>query len=129
MSLALAGVKTSPESIKTWENLAVQFEETGQYAEAVAACDIAIGIYPEDSSTYLKRGTYYKRLNKYEEAESDFMKAISLSPENIQARLNLAIVLANIGRIDSAKQSLRVILQKNPSEPATVKFLEVLEKQ
>ena len=128
MSLALAGVRTSPLSIKTWGNLAVQFEEAKQFREAIAACDIAINIYPDDSSIYLKRGTYYTRLLLYEEAENDFRKSLSLTPDNLQAEVNLAIVLANTGKTDASKEILKGILKKNPSQDAVSKMLESLEK-
>ncbi|HCE43713.1 MAG TPA: hypothetical protein DET40_09200 [Lentisphaeria bacterium] len=128
MSLALAGVRASPQSIKTWGNLAVQFEEAKQFREAVAACDIAIGIYPEDSSIYLKRGTYHTRLQLYDAAEKDFLKSLSLNPDNLQAGVNLAIVLANTGRREASREILKGILKKNPSHPAAAKMLETMEK-
>lgn len=129
MSLAIAGVKSAPSSVKTWKNLAVQFEETGQYKEAVAASNIAIKIYPEEPTAYLKRGTYFTRLMMNNEAESDFRKALSISPEYLQASINLAIVMANTGKIDAARQILKDILQRYPSQPAASKMLESLEKQ
>ncbi|MFA6567064.1 MAG: tetratricopeptide repeat protein [Victivallales bacterium] len=128
MSLAVSGIKTSPLSIKTWGNLAVQFEEAGQYGEAIAACNIALGIYPDDPSVYLKRGTYYTRLMMNDDAEKDFRKALSMNPEYLQAKINLAIVLANTGKIESAKQILKEILQRYPSQTAASEMLESLEK-
>lgn len=129
MSLAIAGVKSAPSSVKTWENLAVQFEETGQYKEAIAASNIAIEIYPEEPTAYLKRGTYYTRLMMNNEAENDFRKALSISPEYLQASINLAIVMANTGKIEAARQILKDILQRYPSQTAASKMLELLEKQ
>ncbi len=129
MSLAISGIKTSPLSIKTWGNLAVQFEETKQYEEAITACNIAIGIYPDDPSLYLKRGTYYTRLMINDEAEKDFKRALSINPEYLQASINLAIVLANTGKTESAKSILKNILLKYPLQEAASKMLESLEKQ
>jgi hypothetical protein len=128
MSLAVAGVKTSPCSVKTWENLAVQFEENRQYQEAIAACNVALGIYPENPSSYLKRGTYYTRIMMNDEAEKDFRKALSINPEHVQAGINLAVVLANTGKKESAKQILKDILQKHPSQAAASEMLESLQK-
>ena len=128
MSLAVSGVRTSPSSVKTWVNLAVQFEETGQYAEAIAACDIALGIYPDDPSVYLNRGTYYTRIMMNDEAERDFRKALSMNPKYLQASINLAVVLANTGKTESAKQILKDVLQRHPSQGAVSKMLELLEK-
>lgn len=129
MSLAIAGVKTAPSSVKTWENLAVQFEETGQYEEAISASSIAIGIYPEEPTAYLKRGTYYSRLMLNNEAEKDFRKALSINPEYLQASINLAVVMANTGKTESAKEILKDVLQRHPSQSAASNMLESLEKQ
>ncbi len=129
MSLAVSGVKTSPASVKTWENLAVQFEETGQYEEAIAACNVALGIYPDNPSSYLKRGTYYTRIMMNDDAEKDFRKALSINPGYIQAGINLAVVLANTGKKESAKQILRDILHSHPSQSAASEMLVSLENQ
>ena len=129
MSLAVSGVKTSPSSVKTWGNLAVQFEETRQYEEAITACNIALGIYPDDPSIYLKRGTYCTRLMMNNEAEKDFRKALSINPEYLQASINLAIVLANTGKTEPAKDILKNILQRYPSQDAASKMLESLKNK
>ena len=127
MSLAVSGLSSSPSSVKTWINLAVQFEETGQYMAAIDACNIALGIYPDDPSVYLKRGTYYTRVMMNDAAEEDFRKALSMNPEYLQAGINLAVVLANTGKNESAKQILKDVLQKHPSQGAASKMLQSLE--
>lgn len=127
MSLAVSGLSSSPSSVKTWINLAVQFEETGQYMAAIDACNIALGIYPDDPSVYLKRGTYYTRVMMNDAAEEDFRKALSMNPEYLQAGINLAVVLANTGKIEPAKQILMDILRRYPSQTAASEMLDSLE--
>ncbi|MEY8883006.1 tetratricopeptide repeat protein [Donghicola sp. XS_ASV15] len=55
-----------------------------QYKEAVAAYDKAISLYenPEDARwfAYYTRGIAYERLGEWDSAESDFRKALELSP-------------------------------------------------
>lgn len=95
MSLAIAGVKTSPSSAKMWNNLAFQLGEAGDYAAALIAANKAISIYPRYLTALINRGVYYSKLGYFSEAERDFRQALSLSPNNKHALTNLEILLKN----------------------------------
>ena len=51
-----------------------------------------------------------------------------MNPKYLQASINLAVVLANTGKTESAKQILKDVLQRHPSQGAVSKMLELLEK-
>ena len=137
MSLATAGVRSAPESVKTWNNLAVQLawyaekekdpsEQMNKYKEAVLACDRAISIYPEFLNAYANRGVYYSLLGYYGEAEKDLKKIISLYPKDTRANYALGALLAEQGRLDEAKTIWGNLIKINPDDQILRKSYEKL---
>jgi hypothetical protein len=137
MSLATAGVRSAPESVKTWNNLAVQLawyaekekdldEQMNKYKEAVFACDRAILIYPGFLNAYANRGIYYSLLGYYDEAEKDFKKVISLYPKDTRANYALGALLAEQGRLDEAKAIWGKLIEIKPDDQIFRKSYEKL---
>lgn len=137
MSLAVAGVKSAPESVKTWNNLAIQLgeyaekeedpkERINKYREAVLACDRAISIYPNFLNAYANRGIYYSLLGYYDEAEKDLKKVISIYPKDAHVNYTLGALLADQGRLDEAKEIWKKLLKINPDDQVLRKSYDKL---
>ena len=129
MSLAVAGIKAAPDSAKMWNNLAVQLENIGDYSGAVAACDMAIKIYPRFSTAYAIRGTNNARLGNSVDAEKDLRQALSLHSRHSKAAHNLGALYANTGRLEEAKRIWEESLKNNPAQRDLRSELEKLEMQ
>jgi tetratricopeptide (TPR) repeat protein len=137
MSLAAAGVRSAPNSVKTWNNLAIQLgeysdkeidpkEQANKYKEAVLACDRAISIYPPCLNSYANRGIYYSLLGYYDEAEKDFRKVISLYQKDSHVNYALGALLADQGRLDEAKALWEKLIKINPDDQVLRKSYEKL---
>ncbi|GEM_PF-1805072 len=127
MSLALAGVRTAPMSIKTWNNLTVELGEAAtlekdpalkrkMYEEAVLSCDMALSIYPKYITAYANRGIYNSYLGNYKQAESDLRMAISMHANHFMANYTLGALLANQGRFEDARVIWERLLKTNPND-------------
>ncbi len=127
MSLAAAGVRSAPNSVKSWNNLAVQLgeyaevendpnEKINKYREAVMACNRALSIYPGFLQAYGNRGIYYSLLGYYDEAEKDLKKVISVSPKFYSVNYTLGALLAERGRLEEAKTIWEELLQARPED-------------
>ncbi len=64
--------------------------------------DHCLRSFPDDSKLHVDRGVARYRLGLADGAIRDFRKAISLRPENLEARLSLVSALAAQGRLDDA---------------------------
>ncbi|MFA6567070.1 MAG: tetratricopeptide repeat protein [Victivallales bacterium] len=137
MSLATAGVRSAPNSVKTWNNLAIQLAEYAEkekdpdaridkYKEAVLACDRAISIYPKYLNAYANRGIYYSLLGYYDEAEKDLRKVISVYPKDTHVNYTIGALLADQGRLDEAKAIWEKLLKTNPDDQVLRKSYEKL---
>jgi hypothetical protein len=137
MSLATAGVKSAPKSVKTWNNLAIQLgeyaenekdpnEKINKYKEAVIACGRSISIYPNFLNAYANRGIYYSLIGYYVEAEKDLKKVISVYPKDAHVNYTLGALLADQGRLDEAKAIWGKLIKINPDDQVLRKSYEKL---
>lgn len=127
MSLAVAGVRSAPLSVKTWNNLAVQLgecaasekdprEKFNKYQEAIIACNKAIACHPSYVTAIVNRGIYYSSIGRYEEAESDLRRAISIYPRHFAATYTLGALLANQQRFQEARLIWEDLILKYPDD-------------
>ena len=120
--LGLAGCAKSPEDqLKEQVELGMKYLEEGNYEEAVSAFDAAIAIDPKHADLYASRGDAYVGLIKafsnadvdleeldetdrtyFDNASSDYRKAMELDPSNADNYLKLADILEKIGDLDGA---------------------------
>src|SRR5262249_34431897 len=66
-------------------NLAMGFNELKRSAEALASCDNALALAPNNAETYNNRGNALGDLQRLEEALASYQKAIALKPAYVDA--------------------------------------------
>lgn len=66
-------------------------------------------------------------MRRYEEAISEYEKALALEPKHPAIHRNLGMLLARLGRYDEAVVHLRATLQIVPNEPVAREILEEIE--
>ena len=101
-------------------NLSEFYIQMGQYETGLASATRAIECNAEDAEGYNNRGIASINLNKRDDAEKDFVKAVELAPEFAMARYNLGAIYHITGRQDLAFLHWKEFLKLNPdSERAT----------
>lgn len=70
----------------------------GRYQEALADVQILLTQNPDESPLHVIKGYAEYGLGNFTQAERDFATAISLNPDDINARTNYALVLFELGR-------------------------------
>jgi len=83
--------------------------ETGASEEAILACKQLLFLYPKDTATYVIRGQAFASLALYEQAETDFRKALALDSTDFRTYNEL-------GQLSFLKDDLaqsRAYLQKS----------------
>jgi tetratricopeptide (TPR) repeat protein len=101
-TLAESGIKTSPGSLKTWNNYAVQLAEKGELREAIAACDKALAIHSRYATGYANKGLFLAKIGDLKAAEMNLKKALRLNIRHPAAAYNLGVVYINTGRRSQA---------------------------
>ncbi len=68
-------------------------------------------------------------MERYEEAISEYEKALELEPQHPAIHRNLGLVLIRLGRYDEAVAHLQTVLRLVPNEPTAREALDAIERQ
>ncbi len=134
---AIAG---DPNAIEAYSRLGVAWQRLGKYPEAERAFQRGLGIQPRAAYLHNNLGYCYMLQKQYDKAQGSFKAAIDINPEFKRARMNLAMALGRMGRLneslaafqrvltpDSANYNVGVIcLQQNRNEDARRFFAQAL---
>jgi len=117
-NLALAA---SPMDAKAFYNRGTGFYGSGDYESAVRDLSTTIALEPEASDAYFNRGLSYRRQRKFDEAISDFTKAIFhysrvilISPEDADLYHLRGVAFFLTGDLDGAFADSVRALRINP---------------
>ncbi|MGE3261635.1 MAG: tetratricopeptide repeat protein [Bacteriovoracia bacterium] len=109
-------------------SLSVIYNDTGHYQEGAQVFAQAeksahrksggptpsIMLGKEISAKHLELGNLYRKLQRFDEAANEFLKAGRVDPENIEARILLAKTHGQRGQMKLAQQELENLVRENP---------------
>jgi TolB-like protein/Tfp pilus assembly protein PilF len=103
----------------SWTNLAEGFLDTTQQREAYAnardAADRALALSPELAAAHLARGFIFHVTDfNWREAEAEFRRALTLSPNDGEAKFSVGNQLATFGEMEPAIDLTRQALVTEP---------------
>ena len=90
------------ELARLWSELSRSLEGTGQFDEALAAVNRAVGIAPESIAAWNNRAAVLWHLQDYDEALKSTDRALELDEENARAWFNRAVALQSQGNFGPA---------------------------
>jgi tetratricopeptide (TPR) repeat protein len=100
----------------------------GQYDRAMEILDRGLGRYPNSSLLYFYLARLEWQRNNKETSLSHYRKAVSLDPNHVDARLELAYALHLDGNLDEASRELKTVLASDPISPGTLVDLSIVER-
>lgn len=92
----------NPEKSRLYQDKGEDYLYHSQFDEAIEYFDIAIKYYNENSEAYFHRGCAKYNNYRKEEALQDYLKAIELNPDHLQAYFNIGIYYRSINDHDMA---------------------------
>jgi len=96
--------------------LALFYERTGQYAEAIPHYAELVHLAPSPFVTYTKMGECLQKLGRHSEAITHFEKALSLQPNFPETQLGLAGSLEATGKMAEAETHFKEAVRLNPGD-------------
>jgi len=133
-------LEADPREVQAYSRLGVAWQRLGKYPEAEQAFQKGIGLQPNAAFLHNNLGCCYMLQKRYDFAQGAFQKALAINPEFKRARMNLAMVMGRMGRMnesltefqrvltpDSANYNVGVIcMQQNRPEDAKRYFAQAL---
>ncbi len=115
---ARKAIELAPSSVEAHRALAYVLELTGNYAEAIGEYKAALAINSNLAMLYKAVGKNYALgLNDVDMATENYLKAITLDPEDPQVRSLMAQAYASVGEYGKASQYVEQAVELAPAEP------------
>ena len=112
-------IEVNPQEQTNYLDLAILCLEHNQEQRSVQAATAGIARIPKASSLYLIRGVAYAQLAKYDEAESDFMTAAELDPDQPHSTIAMSLLYSDRNEVDKEKALLTRQLTVTPNDAVT----------
>ena len=106
-------LENDPEASQAAVFLTLISLRQGEYAKGLIDAERTIKQMPSNPIGYNLKGTALVGLNRIDEAREFFAKALEINPDYNTARINLAKLDVNEGKIDKAEKIYRDILAKD----------------
>lgn len=145
-------VNLNPQQYESHKRLAQLYEDDKKYADAVSHLEKLAVLAPEEFSIFFSLGLNYSRIDRHRESVRAYKRCIELSPDHVEARINLSkLLFERLEDFDDAQTNIeqllsgyshqltdfdrkyfsvslgRIYLNKEKYEDAKNKFLEVLK--
>ncbi|MBP2228907.1 Flp pilus assembly protein TadD/glycosyltransferase involved in cell wall biosynthesis [Azospirillum agricola] len=110
-------IQREPEEHRAYGNLAVALKNLGRHGEAVAVGRQALALAPADAGLLGNLGLALSmRIGGGEAAADALSRAMVLEPDRTETRMNRALVLRNLHRLDEAEAECRHLVAERPDD-------------
>jgi predicted Zn finger-like uncharacterized protein len=87
-----------------------------RYDNAIKFASIALGINPQDPKGYILRGNAYEAKGDLEKAVSEFTKALSFNPSDVETSIHVVEILIVLKRYDEALNIAQKTIEISPND-------------
>lgn len=116
--------RIAPKSnLATFLHEADDLSRRGDFEAAEKKFIEIVGLEPHRTATYRALGELYLRFGQFVHAEQSFRHALRLSPEDAEARADLAQLFRTQGKLTVAREEAEFAVAREPANP---KFLNLL---
>ena len=110
-------VSAFPNEISFKLNLSIALYKAGRYRDAVAECELLSKQHPEMFPTWLFLGASYLKLGDFLGAEGPLRKAVSIQPNDPNARIMFADALLALQHWEESAEQYELAAPKIPDNP------------
>jgi tetratricopeptide (TPR) repeat protein len=105
---------SNPGDEDAWFRLADLYESANMYREEVEARKKVVALTPRLGYNYVKLGTAYNRLGRYDDAITTFNQAKKYIPKNPVLYNNLGVAYGKVGKLNMEIASLKKAVSLRP---------------
>jgi adenylate cyclase len=116
ITMGQKAIELNPNSDEAYAWLAMSLNFMGKPEKSIEMFKIAIRLCPfPPSYYYLNLGNAYRSTDQFEEAISEYKKALHLTPQNIMAYMGLAVCYGLLGLEEKSRTAAEEIINLNPN--------------
>lgn len=121
-------IKTKPEDWEAHLLLGQIYALEERRAESIRELGRAIELRPRSATAYNMLGTALSHFAEFDAARKAYEQAVVLDPDLIEARINLAMALAQAGELAPAVEQLKKAIELGPNGPGAARSHYLLAK-
>jgi len=114
-----AAIRIAPSEPSNYLDLAILCLEHNQESRAAQAATAGIARVPKPAELYLIRGVAYAQLADYTHAESDFLTAAQIEPDQPHSAVAMSLLYSDRNQVDREKALLLHQLKLTPRDAVT----------
>ncbi|MCK9613940.1 MAG: tetratricopeptide repeat protein [Candidatus Omnitrophica bacterium] len=114
--------KINPDMAWQYCKEGFQLLETGfkmsldqKYVDALGKFDLALGVYPKHSTSYIGKALCFYFLKRPDDAIAEGIKAVNINPRDYEATANLGFIYFNLNKVDEAIEQYRKTINIYPA--------------
>jgi tetratricopeptide (TPR) repeat protein len=129
VELFKAVLQQDPRSSETHNWLGVVYAQKNHLLDSIGEFQQAIDINPEYLDAYNNLAATLIRAKRFEEAGRVSRSGLTLSPHNVELRLNLSRAIRAKGSLDAALTELRLVLKDGDNAEVEYEIAEILRQK
>jgi len=118
LRLRMTTTPKHPEALLVLEALARGYTKCDRLRDAMDACDLWLERQPTHPWPWLWRGGVFEQLGNYDQALSDYGRALELAPQDRNVRLALGALLARSRQPGPAAEHFEFLLNRSADDEA-----------
>jgi eukaryotic-like serine/threonine-protein kinase len=91
------------------------YADSGQLEKGITALELYRQTYPRDPIPFNNLAAIYNRLGQFDNALANAKRAVEIDPDMVSGYGNVADAYSGLNRVEEARATFNVILQRNPS--------------
>ena len=91
------------------------YADSGQLDKGITALELYRQTYPRDPIPFNNLAAIYNRLGQFDNALANAKRAVEIDPDMVSGYGNVADAYSGLNRVEEARATLNVILQRNPA--------------
>ncbi len=108
-------LELSPSGAKAYQSMGLALSFAGRDSEAIPFIEQAIRLDPyPPSGLFRLLGSLYRNVGRYEEAITEYKKALQQNPDDIFTHLGLAATYMKLGREEEARAEAKEVIRIHP---------------
>lgn len=117
IEVARQGLLYRPKNVPILKNLIASLTMLNRLDEASVACKEILSINSDDAETINMMGTIYEKKGLYDQAKTEFLRALELDKNLLQAKINIATLYQLEGSEDKANEIYNDLAKKQKGNP------------
>jgi tetratricopeptide (TPR) repeat protein len=119
-------IRLAPNNPQAYNEMGRSYFLLGEHAKAASLYEKSRQMYPKYAQTYMYMGELYYRRKSLEKALQSYSEAARMDRHNLEARKNMGLVLAILGRREDAIREDLKVLEKTPDDTLLLSRLSSL---